>query len=384
MIRSVRVTGYRALRRFSMENLGRINLLVGKNNAGKSSVLEALYLLSSAGSPMALWQILMKRGELISEAPVSGRPFQFEIELRHLFFGHELQIGTAATIATSNGAPNQSITFEIGEANREENMALFAQTNTLDPGVSPQIAMNVRGDPASVTPVIPLSARGGLRQDVLQNLVNLTVNKSITSGVGSQYSTAQYVTTESLTITEVQGAFNEISLSPREERVIRALNFIEPDIERIATAQGPYFAGPGWPTRGGLKVKLKNVDNPVPIGSMGEGIWRMLSMAIALSRAKDSILLIDEIDTGLHFSVMEKLWRFVAETAKEFGVQVFATTHSLDCVRSLAAVCSEDPEIGAEVTIQRIQNNERATSYNEKEIVALANSFKGHDEVEVR
>jgi len=369
-----------------MQDLGRINLLVGKNNAGKSSVLEALYLLSNGGAPLAIWTVLMRRGENIVDAPVSGRAYHQEIDVRHLFHGHALQIGTAIEISTSNGNPDRAIRFEIGEAKPEETLALFAQTSQLDLGVSPQpsSSMLVTGNPAPPAPVIPLSGRGGLRQDVLQNLINLTASKPTSAHGGNQSGLTQYVTTEALAISEVQSAFNEISLSPREERVIRALNFIEPEIERIATAQGPFFAGPGWPTRGGLKAKLKNLDEPVPIGSMGEGIWRMLSLAISLSRAKDGIFLIDEIDTGLHFSVMAKLWRFVAETAREFNVQVFATTHSLDCVRSLALVCSEEPDIASEATIQRIQNNSRATSYNTNEILALAKVSAEQDEIEVR
>ena len=235
-----------------MKNLRRINLLVGKNNTGKSSVLEALYLLSTSGAPTTLWQVLMRRGEHISEQPVSGRPYQIEIDLKHMFYGHEIQIGTTVAISTSNGGPNRSLTFEIGEANREQNLALFAQAGNIDPGVAPQFAMNIKGDPEPPAAVVPISGRGGLRQDVLQTLVNLANNKQMSVlGVSDQYVNTQYLTTESLTIGEVQAAFNEISLSPREERVVRALNFIEPSIERIATSQGPFFAGPGWPTRGG-------------------------------------------------------------------------------------------------------------------------------------
>jgi hypothetical protein len=63
MIRSIEIKGYRGLHRFEMDGLGRINLLVGKNNSGKTSVLEALHLLSSGGDPQALWQHCGRRGE---------------------------------------------------------------------------------------------------------------------------------------------------------------------------------------------------------------------------------------------------------------------------------------------------------------------------------
>ena len=62
----------------------------------------------------------------------------------------------------------------------------------------------------------------------------------------------------------------------------------------------------------------------------------------------------DEIDTGLHYSVMGDMWRLVVQTAKDSNVQVFATTHSFDCVRGLAWVCENYPDLGAEVSLQKI------------------------------
>ena len=125
--------------------------------------------------------------------------------------------------------------------------------------------------------------------------------------------------------------------------------------------------------RGGFNVLLSDFPEPVPIGSMGEGFWRLLSLALCLVRAKDGILLIDEIDTGLHYSVMEKMWKLVTETAKRLNIQVFATTHSRDCVESLAAVCHEDVTTNSEVTIQRIERGKkRSVAYTEREIVIAA------------
>jgi AAA domain, putative AbiEii toxin, Type IV TA system/AAA ATPase domain len=377
MIRSVKITGYRALDNFAMTNLGRINLLVGKNNTGKTSVLESLYLLATTGDPSAIWRVLSRRGEQISDAPAAGRPFQLEVEPCHLFHGHGIRLGTRATIETFNGSPDRSLEFEITESNQEANPALYAQIQPqLEGGVGPRFTVSISGNPTPLAPLIPLSVRGGLRQDVLQLLVNMNANSPRTPDTSKH----QYVTTESLSIGEVQAAYNLISLSPRESQVIRALQFIEPRIERIAPAAGVFFAGAGWPTRGGLKAKLAGLDEPVPIGSLGEGTWRMLALAISLASAKNSVFLVDEIDTGLHHTVMTSMWKFVAEVAKEFNVQVFATTHSGDCLRSLAAVCHEDVRVGSEVTIQRLESTSaRTIAYDEAEIVALA-----RNKIEVR
>ncbi len=76
------------------------------------------------------------------------------------------------------------------------------------------------------------------------------------------------------------------------------------------------------------------------------------------------------IDTGLHYSVMEDMWRMITEQAAELSVQVFATTHSRDCYESLAAIAK--PEAG-NVTIQRIDRSRgEAVRYNNQAIIAAA------------
>jgi len=86
---------------------------------------------------------------------------------------------------------------------------------------------------------------------------------------------------------------------------------------------------------------------------MGDGIWRILGITLASVKAEGGILLIDKIDTGLHFTVMENMWKLITQTAKRLDVQVFATTHNSDCRTSLAAIlCDEDA-----VTIQRIEKD---------------------------
>ena len=106
---------------------------------------------------------------------------------------------------------------------------------------------------------------------------------------------------------------------------------------------------------------------------MGDGIWRLLGLALALARTEGGILLVDEIDTGLHYGVMENMWKLVNETAKKHNIQVFATTHSRDCYESLAVVCRDSVSENSEVTIQRLERGKtRSIAYTEQEIIAVA------------
>ena len=99
----------------------------------------------------------------------------------------------------------------------------------------------------------------------------------------------------------------------------------------------------------------------------------MLGLALAVVHSQNGILLVDEIDTGLHYSVMGEMWRFLNECSTRFNVQIIATTHSRDCYQSLAEICREDVLDSSDVTIQRIDRKRaEAVAYSEAAIIAAA------------
>jgi hypothetical protein len=354
MIRSVSISGYRGLNNFVMSDLGQVNLLVGKNNSGKSSVLEALFLLASGGDPWALWQISSRRGERIEAA--AGRTPDAELDLSHLFHGHEIRPGAKISVTARNRVTSR-IELSINEQSRGDTAELIPSESGELP--SQRLMLEFSGQPTPSISAIPLTSRGGLRLDLVD--APRRVRRS-----HIDRARAQYVSTESLSAVEATLMWNEIVLTDAEDRVLTALRFLEPKIERLAATAAPreYLYGS---SRGGFKIKLRDTAQPIPIGSLGDGIWRMLAMAMALIRAKGSILLVDEIDTGLHYSVMEDMWTLISATAAHFNVQVFATTHSQDCVQSLATICGPSRQYSA--TIQRVEAGRRKSiPFNEAEI----------------
>jgi hypothetical protein len=189
---------------------------------------------------------------------------------------------------------------------------------------------------------------------------------------------SQFITTESLNGDQLVGLWSRVALKPEEDLVLQALRFLDNDIERIATVPpSPYsFAGA---SRGGFMVKKKSSEQPVPIGSMGDGMWRMLAMSIVITQCKGGMLLIDEIDTGLHYTVMTAMWRLIYKAAKQFDVQVFATTHSGDCVYSLAQITDEGDSENP-ITVQRIETGKpQGVLFSDRELAIAANR-----EIEVR
>ncbi|MBC6434711.1 ATP-binding protein, partial [Nostoc sp. HG1] len=133
-------------------------------------------------------------------------------------------------------------------------------------------------------------------------------------------------------------------------------------------------------SRGGFFVLLSDSNQRVPIGSMGDGIWRILGLALATVCAKDGYLFVDEIDTGLHFTAMSDMWKLIWETAKRLNVQVFATTHNSDCWTSLASIAEQEDATEDGIRIHRIEKGkETSVVFTEPQIVIAAER-----EIEVR
>ena len=103
-----------------------------------------------------------------------------------------------------------------------------------------------------------------------------------------------------------------------------------------------------------MYIGVRGSEHRVPVGSFGEGLRRLLSLATLLCGMRGGILLIDEIDTGLHYSVLADMWKLVIGTAIKNDIQVFATTHSLDCLRGLNEACQANPEYAQEISLQTI------------------------------
>ena len=115
MISSIQIAGYRGLEHLEMSGLGRVNLLVGTNNSGKTSVLEAIEILASKGDPVSIWQILWRRGERITTTipsatePGRGQRIHIEADACHLFTGHDIRPGTKFSITANNQTPHRSV-----------------------------------------------------------------------------------------------------------------------------------------------------------------------------------------------------------------------------------------------------------------------------------
>ena len=116
-------------------------------------------------------------------------------------------------------------------------------------------------------------------------------------------------------------------------------------------------------------MKIAGEDEPLPLRSLGEGLHRVFGIALALVNAQGGYLLVDEIESGLHYTALLGLWRLVLETARQLNVQVFATTHSWDCIEAFQQAAREDQrEEGVLIRLGRKDGDIVATVFDEDEL----------------
>jgi len=342
MLTSIELENYRTFKHYRLEGLARVNLLTGMNNCGKTSVLEAVQLLASGGDPAVLAQIALERGESVPIEPDRERFRRgYRPMVSHFFHGHEFGIGSAFTLSTNDGLG--SLEFRVVDRSDLKEQPNLFEDEDEEPGET--LAIRVTGPTQVGEPrVFPVSDQGllPLRRRPYGKAVELNTTPPV-----------RYVPSESLTSRSMTKMWNDVSLEGRQAEAIKAMQVLEPQLTNITFLSGdyPFLYG----ITAGILLTLKGKGRPEPLGSHGDGTRRLLALALSLIGAENRILLVDEIDTGLHYTVISDMWRLVVETARRLNIQVFATTHSLDCVRGLAQFCREYPELGEEVSLQKVE-----------------------------
>ncbi|HEX9737151.1 MAG TPA: ATP-binding protein [Thermoanaerobaculia bacterium] len=349
MLRSLKIERFRRFERFELYGLGRVNLLVGLNNSGKTSVLEAVHLLTTRDLP-AIHAAALRRGERLFEN--GGRDADVEIDVCRLFHGFGLSPGSSFRIDGENQDQKESVEVEVIES---ETINSKGERHDV---VSLSLDWNGVRDLHPFT----ISPRSG---------VSWTPTVRFPRGPhGEPVRPVKFIDLSSLTAREVVSLFGEVVLTPDEATVLEALKIIDPTIERIAPISQEWAA----PVSGhwGFHVRCTGYDQRIPIGTLGDGVWRMLGLALALVKSEGGVLLVDEIDAGLHYTAMSDMWRLIYETAVKTDIQVFATTHNSDCWTSLATII-RDREDSTDISIQRIEPDRgRAVAFSHEEIVIAA------------
>ncbi len=340
MLTRIDISNYRGFKSYHMDGLAQVNLLVGKNNSGKTALAEAIHLITTGGDPVVLSDAAQRRGELTAFDD-SGR---LSSDLTHFFHGHELSANSSFSLEADNGFPK--LTVRLVPLSNDP--ALFSEAEE-EFESRPVFGVLIEGAVGfgSGSKDLGLTERGGL---IFNPKARLRLSPPI---LGAALPPAIFVSTDTLAPRRLQQLWRQAVLDSIQQEVVSAMQIIESSIQQIL------YLPPDGGTRNigsprDWYVQSSEFQRPVPLGSFGDGVRRLMTLALALVRVRGGTLLVDEIDTGLHYSVMADMWDLVIKTAAEAGTQVFATTHSWDCIEGLSLSCQRNPKFIGKVAIHTV------------------------------
>lgn len=371
LIENLQISGFRALADLKIQALGSVNLITGKNNAGKSTLLEAIRILATGGAVRTIFEILDDREE-IAASNDSERAYQ-PTDLApfcNLFTGFpDLAASRQGFSITASGALPPAISriqagihWFVRKTDPERRVMAYepASGDLFDDIESfPALDLKISGRQR----IVPLDGFQQRRLPMRAEADGLSVP-------------CVYLDPFSSRSTGQMGAlWDAIALTDVEHEIVKALRILSDDIQAVSVI-GSAERG----SRGRTAIaKSTRHPSPVPLRTFGDGVNRLFGIILSLCTARHGVLLVDEIENGLHYSVQTEIWQTIFRLAKDLNVQVFATTHSWDGVRAFQEAASASPSEGVLVRLTRHGERIIPTRFSEGELAVVT-----RDQIEVR
>ena len=302
MFTYIKIKNFRCFEDFEVSGFKRVNLLVGNNNSGKTSLLEALFLSSQPGYLALFLDINHIRGirfHVLNDSMASFfETFFFQgnieniIQISHDSFQEELHASISPHYSPTGIFSGLDGRYRF--RGKEEIATVIYDI----PKSKEAIVNNLRYRPNMS---IPLSFKGP------------EFDKADCQFIGSFVPLWEVANDDFLKIQEN----NQLSL------IISILQKINKDIRSV------FITPLGFKCDTGLPVSLQ-------MEALGEGVQRIFQILTRIIKCQNGIVFIDEIENGLHPTSQVFLWKAIFEFAEKFNVQVFATTHSWDCLQAVS------------------------------------------------
>jgi predicted ATPase len=340
LLDSLRIQNFRTFRDLTIDRLGRVNLVVGKNNVGKTALLEALWVWAVEGNFYQLYDLLEERDDTSYIHDTDSQ-------------GNEItdvpgQVGSICKLF-NGGQADWPQRLEIGS--QEDGFGtLVLELSRFEGSASEDRSLNgSRND--EVVPILAI-VKGSdiLREYDLAEDFSQLRRRSV---MGKEQTNSVFLRARGLDPSGMASAWDDVLRQGKEESVTRTLRIIDDQIQDVQ------FVGSGGSSSSRTPyVKLEKRESRVPLANLGDGVYRLLEMGLSINAARGQLLLVDEIENGLHYSVQPDVWRMIFEAARELDVQVFATTHSYDCLRAFKRVAEDyDTADSALVSLRRHEDD---------------------------
>lgn len=358
MYKSFTVKNFRCFVDLKIEALERINLIAGKNDVGKTAFLEALWLYQGANVPDLARRVNTFRGlrEINMDEPFLELFTGFNPDLVMEVQAHGTWSGKPRTLRIYRQVA-KVVEMSVSEPEGLDQTALDRSPPS-ERRSRYQIIFEYTNEDGKVFKSWGWPLERQLAPSVVE-LGLLSHQESIGERPAGIFLAARHRPSGKEDIDR----FSAIELIQRQEDIVRILKQVDPRVKRLAVI---VISG----------VPMIHADigatRLVPVPLIGDGISRLLSIALAIANAQDGILLVDEIENGLYYGVMVDVWKAIAVLTRQFNVQLFATTHSEECIRAAHQAFTEDSNYDFRLhRLEWMKNTIRAVTY-EKETLGAA------------
>lgn len=367
LLDSFEIKGYRCFEHLTVEKLGRVNLVVGKNNIGKTAFLEAIYAYVNRGNVQVLTNLLLLRNEAFRGVDPDSKRIIVDLSFLPLF-----------TAKKDSENINRNLIIR-GRLNGEyETLSLTLPKLRTKDGRLTDIGQKLSSgskmfaeDEGFTLEIKYVREKSGE--------YDLEYYTSIDDGLFVERKRFHrinniFIGVESLRENQLLVLWDNTNKNNLENPVISAMQLLEKRITDISFLGAPSGSNNLIPY-----AQVLNESSKLPIKRFGHGMTRLLGLSLAISNCRNGILFVDEIESGLHYSVLPDVWKLIFKMAKDLNVQVFAATHSKDCIEAFAATAEESPEEGMLIRLERHGEVIVAKTIEEEMLVDAVNY-----EVEVR
>lgn len=328
--KSLKIENFRGIRSCEINDFARINLFIGRNSCGKTTVLESFFLLTGISNPNLTVKIQNLRGTALSEPN----------DIKDFFFGQKEENGmhligtqesTERRLAISPYYGDPSVEQINGNKKKPGSRTEFAESR-LDSNLS-----GLEYKFSVPTKAWLKSNKGRPKTRDYTSRVTLDWNSEIRPIPPQPYIDKKYK--EKIAgrfITPVgSNRYDPLSVDKmieekRKSILLEGVGIIEPDIQDIKV-------GPS----GVVSVDI-GYERFIPLNLLGDGPLNIVNTISALDSVSGGILIIDEVGAGLHVSCIKDFWKILIQQSGKYDVQIFLTTHSKDVVEGLANFYKEE------------------------------------------
>ncbi|MBN2064993.1 MAG: AAA family ATPase [Sedimentisphaerales bacterium] len=338
MLNKITIKNFRAITDLTLDKLGQVNLLFGENNCGKTSVLEAIFCFAAkdALTPLQTYYFRHFLNDLEGNESISP------IVIKYIFNNIDIDKTIELTGVNKDEIECLKISCDklsVGIANSTKDVSPVSKSGIGVKGISLECSKNG---------VNICTASGSFDERGLYHYDFLEKREEITT------SFVNHITQE-----RIFEKFQDIQKRKETGRLIELIKAIDDNIVDIRLDD-----------KGKLLVENRNITELVPIGLMGDGVAKALSIAIAiLSDPGVNIILIDEIENGLHHKSQEIVWKAIIQWAKEYNIQFFITTHSYEMIERLTGLLGDDESgLLRAYRLERESDNFRVVDFSTAEL----------------